>query len=136
MSAWNKLSGNWSWEERDFTTWATGRFRELVAAKGGGVVVESIGEEATASVLFLHGKKRVGCEFPEVKLRLDSASAFKGTMVVPELSGDGSDCTVCVAKSETPTLPQSELDAAKAAVKALLTGCLATLRDELAAKVA
>ena len=30
MSEWNKISGNWSTEERDFSKWGEGRIKELL----------------------------------------------------------------------------------------------------------
>lgn len=114
MSEWNKLSGCWSWEERDFSKWAEARLKELLPE------VSAV-EESSATVLFLHGKKRAGCSFDGVTLRVAGA-----TVKVPELSSD--DC-------EDFELRGSAAADALAALRPRVSDALRTIVKELLEKV-
>lgn len=137
MSTWNKLGGSWTWEERDFSSWGAGRLKELIKSKGSGIdaSVDSIGDEATATVLFLHGKKRLGYEFGDVKIRVTSGKGgFKGVFVVPEISSENGTESFEIRIHRTEVSGNTE--ETKAVLQSVLKESVTTFTEELAAKVA
>eukprot|EP01107_Rhizomastix_libera_P013069 TRINITY_DN3470_c0_g1_i1.p1 TRINITY_DN3470_c0_g1~~TRINITY_DN3470_c0_g1_i1.p1 ORF type:complete len:130 (+),score=34.49 TRINITY_DN3470_c0_g1_i1:54-443(+) len=83
MSAWNSVSGNWSWEERNFSDFAMEYVKkaltEQTIIKGAINVTKCNGE---ATLLFLHGKKRAGYEFQDLTFKFKLADpSFEGTCV-------------------------------------------------------
>ncbi|KAL7715787.1 Activator of Hsp90 ATPase AHSA1-like N-terminal domain-containing protein [Entamoeba marina] len=74
MSEWNKISGNWSWEERDFSKWGKERIKEILldAEKqkkhgyDGTIKVPKC--DGDTFILFSHGHKRYIIQFDELKI--------------------------------------------------------------------
>eukprot|EP00727_Mastigamoeba_balamuthi_P007556 m51a1_g3420 hypothetical protein (140) ;mRNA; r:588196-588820 len=96
MSEWNKLSGCWSWEERDHSKWADQRLPELLRAQTafeGSVSVDKCEGEATN--LFLRGKKRARAEYEDLKIefscKVPSGATVRGRATIPEISSEDID---------------------------------------------
>jgi len=103
-SAWNQLSGNWMWEERNFSELARTRYPELFAA-----ALKRIGEEAglnaegsvrahgetEASVLVLHGRLRFGLDMDDLRadvcIKRGEETLFDGVICADNLSTDEGD---------------------------------------------
>jgi len=103
-SAWNQLSGNWMWEERNFSEQARKRYPELFVAalkrigEGSGLSVEgtvSLRGDVEASVLVLHGRLRFGLDMDDlradVKVKRGEDLLFDGVVCADNLSTDEGD---------------------------------------------
>ncbi|KAL6079940.1 hypothetical protein QOT17_000330 [Balamuthia mandrillaris] len=95
QSAWNQ--GAWSWEERDYSKWASAYLKEQwsdrkVEFEDGWVTFNTKSASGDASVLFLHGKKRTGYDL-QIKLEWEgelNAKSSKGTVHLEAASDDNS----------------------------------------------
>ena len=129
MSEWNSLSGNWTWEERDFGHYALKTLKEDLEGQEceleGDLVlrVSSVSvSECECTVLVLRGRPRVGYELSEVSLTLTvkdkaESSVFSGTLETEEVSNSSGDDEASdfdwSHKSDSGSFKQEFGDAAK-----------------------
>ncbi|KAH3767030.1 hypothetical protein Pelo_1095 [Pelomyxa schiedti] len=137
MSLWNQVGGNWTWEERDYSKWGRERLKQLLTSPqkqfAGTFTVESSLESAEATLLFLHGKKRPGYEFEDVKLKFtctEGGLVIKGLVVCPCISSNESwEIRASLDKGFEPN--EDLLRRVRAAVRE----CVQQFGDELNAKL-
>ena len=80
MSEWNKISGNWSFEERDFSKWGKERYKEILQAEE---TVNKTGYKGTYKVtkidgdvfcIVSHGQLKYIANFDELKIKFTHAN--------------------------------------------------------------
>ena len=88
MSEWNKISGNWSFEERDFSKWGKERYKEILQAEE---TVNKTGYKGTYKVtkidgdvfcIVSHGQLKYIANFDELKITFASTEAGQGAGTV------------------------------------------------------
>ena len=81
MSTWNQISGNWSFEERDFSKWGKERIKELIQNDES---VKTVGHQGTLKVtkadgdifvIVSHGQLKYIANFDELKITFASTAA-------------------------------------------------------------
>lgn len=152
MSEWNKLSGNWSFEERDFSKWGEERLGSLLKSEN-----EAVGTDAEhklhctydcsgdfgMTIVFIRGKKRVGYEIEGLTLKVElkdsnGSELFSGRMVINELAVEDGYEGFSLSLKQTPSGCSAEtknVDLAKRLTRERFTKCFEALIAELAAKV-
>ena len=88
MSTWNQISGNWSFEERDFSKWGRERIKELIQSDEN---VQKTGYQGTFKVtkadgdvfvIVSHGQLKYIAQFDELKITFASTAAGQGAGTV------------------------------------------------------
>ena len=149
-SAWNQLSGNWSWEERDYSSHAKAQFPGLFEAAlarsvddAACAVTGSVraSEASEASVLVLRGRLRFGYEFDDVRadvcVRRGAETLFDGVVGADALSNDEGDAAAAQTRLAVRTRRAGTDAGAQLAcdvVRRALLLAAADLRDALLAK--
>ena len=149
-SAWNQLSGNWMWEERNFSKQAKSRYPELFSD----VICENcsscfpgytatgtmkIQGEIECSVLVLHGRLRFGLDIDDVridvKIMKDDEIVFDGVVSIDNVSTDeGIEAIEKTSVHIRETHKSSNSDANKIACNSIqkaLASSAIKLRDEI-----
>lgn len=150
MSEWNKLSGNWSFEERNFSKWGEERLKELLKAEKDAEDAEykfsctyDRAEDFEMSVLVIRGKKRAGYEIEGLTLKVelkdkDGAELFSGRLVIDELAVESGCEDFTLTLKKTPSDPKAaakDLDLAKKLTRERFVKCFKALVEELSAKL-
>lgn len=150
MSEWNKLSGNWSFEERNFSKWGEERLGVLLRDEKDGADAEykltctyDRSEDFSMTILFLRGKKRVGYEIEDLTLEVrlrdkDDVELFSGRLIIDELAVETGCEDFSLALKKTPggnKADAKDIELAKKLTRERFVKCFKALVEELAAKV-
>lgn len=147
MSEWNKLSGNWSFEERDFSKWGEERLGALLKDEKDADDAEyklsctyDRSEDFTMSILFIRGKKRAGYEIEGLTLDValrdkDNAELFSGRLVIDELAVESGCEDFTLKPKQTPKVAAKDVDLAKKLTRERFVKCFKVLIEELSTKV-
>lgn len=135
MSTWNQLSGNWSFEERDFSKWGKERIKELIQRDEN---VSKYGYQGTYKVtkadgdifvIVSHGQLKYIANFDELKITFASTIAGQGAgTVVIEVDTD-------IEYKFTYKSKPSDQKAFESNFKNMIVENLAILKDELKIKL-
>jgi len=150
-SAWNQLSGNWMWEERNYSEVSRTRYPELFissmkqVAEEAGLTAEGslrIQGETESSVLVLHGRLRFGLDMDDIRvdvcIKKGEELLFDGIFSIDNLSTDEGDealerIPVHIRQNRNSAEEQTKKNACDLIRKALVSS-VKTLREEILTK--